>query len=101
MIFTGRLARRPLDGRSLFEESERKAKRVVALAQARVSTRNLRIEVDRKWFWSFTGETLDLLRACAADAKKRGATSDAHMIERHVSDMCDQLEAIQAKETKR
>jgi hypothetical protein len=83
-----------------WRETEAKAKRVVALAQARQATRGLRIEVDRKWFWSFNNETLDLLRAVADDAQKRGETSDARMIERHIDGMCTALEKLQAKEAR-
>src|ERR1700722_13614918 len=62
-----------------WRETEAKAQRRVQLAAARQATRNLRIEVDRKCFWNFNNETLDLLRAVAADAQKRGEMSDARM----------------------
>jgi hypothetical protein len=82
------------------EESDAKARAHIARAKARAATRGYRLEVDRKWFWSFNNETMDLLRAVAADAKKRGETSDARMVERHIDSMCDQLEAIQKKEAR-
>jgi hypothetical protein len=81
-----------------WQETKAKAERRVQLAAARQATASMRIEVDRKWFWSFNNETLDLLRAIAADAQKRGEMSDARMIEAHINSMCDQLEAIQKKE---
>jgi hypothetical protein len=86
---------------SAWRETEAKAQRRVQLAAARQATANLRIEVDRKWFWSFNNETLDLLRAVAADAKKRGETSDGQMVERHIDGMVEQLERIQKKEAAR
>ena len=79
-------------------ESDARAKRHTALAQTRAATRGLRIEIDRKFFWSFCNEALDLLRAVAANARKRGAQADARAIERHIDDMCDQLERVQKRE---
>jgi hypothetical protein len=83
------------------EEMDRRAQARVAKAEARAATRGYRLEVDAKWFWTFNNETLDILRAVAADAKQRGATSDARAIERHVDSMCDELEKVQAKEAAR
>jgi hypothetical protein len=81
-------------------ENEAKAQAHVANAKARAATANLRIEVDRKWFWSFCNEMLDTLRAVSADAKRRGEQGDARMIERVIDDACTQLEKIQAKEAR-
>jgi hypothetical protein len=80
-------------------ETDAKAKRLVALAQARQATRGLRLEVDKKWFWSFNNEMLDLLRQVAADAKSRGEHADARAIEAHIDAACEQLEKIQKRET--
>jgi hypothetical protein len=81
-----------------WQQNRAKIERRARLAAAREATRGMRIEVDRKWFWNSHNETLDLLRAVAADAKKRGETSDAQMIERHIDAMCDQLERIEKRE---
>jgi hypothetical protein len=80
------------------QENAAKTERLVRLVQARLATKNLRIEIDRKLFWSLTGELIETLRQCAADAKRRGETGDVRVIERVIDDACTQLEKIQAKE---
>ena len=67
-------------------------------AKARAATANLRIEVDRRWFWNFTGELVDLLRQVAADARRRGETVDANAIEARIDDAVEQLERVQKRE---
>ena len=75
------------------QENAAQTERRVLMAQARLAT-----EIDRRWFWSTMGEMLDMLRACAADAKKRSEHGDARMIERVVDEVRTALEKIQAKE---
>jgi hypothetical protein len=79
-------------------EVDAKAKTHVDRARLRALKQQHMLSVDRKWFWDSHNETLDLLRAIAADAQKRGETSDARMVERHIDGMCTALEKIQAKE---
>jgi hypothetical protein len=74
------------------QENAAQTERRVLMAQARLATKELRIEIDRRWFWSTMGEMLDMLRACAADAKKRSATADARTIERVIDAAGEQLE---------
>jgi hypothetical protein len=83
------------------EESDAKARAHIARAQARQATRGLRIEIDRKMFWSLTGDLVETLRQCAVDARQRGATGDACVIERVIDGACEQLERIQKKEASR
>jgi hypothetical protein len=82
------------------EEMDARAKTHVDRARVRALKQQHMLSVDRKWFWDSHNETLDLLRAIAADARKRGEQGDARMIERHIGDMCAELEKIQAKEVK-
>jgi len=89
------------DRERAWRETKAKAQRRVQLAQARLATKETRIEVDKRWFWTFTNEMLDTLRAVAADAKKRGQQGDARTIERVIDDACEQLERIQKKEAAR
>jgi hypothetical protein len=84
-----------------WQETKAKVERRARLAAARQATRGLRIEVDRKWFWNFNNETIELLHTIAADAKKRGETNNAQMVERHIDGMVEQLERIQKKEAAR
>ena len=41
------------------KETDAKAKRLALMAEARQATREMRIEIDRKWFWDFAAEALE------------------------------------------
>ena len=84
-----------------WQETKVKAERRVQLAAARQATASMRIEIDRKLFWSLTGEMLEMLRQCAGDAKRRGERADANTIERVIDEACEQLERIEKKDAAR
>jgi hypothetical protein len=82
-------------------EYDERTKAAIAKAQLRVLKQQHMLSVDRRWFWNFTNEMLELLRQVAADARRRGEAADANIIERVINDACEQLERIQRKDAAR
>ncbi len=83
------------------KETDAKAKRLALMAEARQATREMRIEIDRKWFWDFAAEALDALRELAAEAKQHGQQMRAQAIESRIDAACAELDRIQKREASR
>jgi hypothetical protein len=66
-------------------------------AKVRAIKQQHMLSVDRKWFWSFTAEMVDMLRDMAADLRKRGERGQANAIEARVDAVCLELEKIQQR----
>ena len=81
-------------------ENDAKAARFLRLAKARQATRELRIEVDRRWFWDFAGEAVHLLGEFASEANKRGERTRADAINSRVDAFCAALNKIQEREAR-
>jgi hypothetical protein len=75
-------------------ETERRTR----LAAARVATRHLRIEVDRKWFWDFTATALDAMQDLAREARKQGQKTEAAALQARLDTTVQALEKLQARE---
>ena len=77
------------------EENDRKAEAHVARARARLATREYRVEVPARWFWSFTADAIDAMRDLAAEARKQGQNGPANALDARIEAACAELERIQ------
>jgi hypothetical protein len=80
--------------------SERE-KLVIAKAKARMATKEARIEVNRRWFWSTMNGVLEDWREQADAAQKRGERLRADQLEDAITRLADELQKISTKEAAR
>jgi hypothetical protein len=82
-------------------ENDAKAKRATLRAETRAATRELRIEVDAKWFWSFVNDALDCMKDLAGEARKQSQNMAAGALELRIDAACKELDRIQQREAAR
>jgi hypothetical protein len=87
-----------LEGERARAESDARAKRFTLMAEARNATRELRVEVDRRWFWNFVNEVMDDLHQQANEARRAGEQMRVTQLENRIEALGNELDRIQKQQ---
>ena len=68
------------------------------MAEARNATRELRVEVDRRWFWNFVNEVMDDLHQQANEARRAGEQMRVTQLENRIEALGNELDRIQKQQ---